>query len=259
MKLRSVLSNINTSGLLVMTGLLVAWEVAVRANVIEFEYLPAPYAIGSGFAELVRTGVLVPDILHTLSAVLMSWMMATMAGVLLGLWLGLSPLARRYALATVEVLRPIPGVALAPVGVLLFGFSLQTELMVAILPATWPVLVNTMGGITSVHARLYDVGRTFRLGRTDFICKLLLPAALPAIVVGTRLSLGLAIVLAVVAEMVGNPEGLGYGIVREQQALRPDLMFANIIVIGVLGLALNSTVLWLTGRLSPALSSEVVR
>ena len=66
-------------------------------------------------------------------------------------------------------------------------------------------------------------------------------------------------VLAVVAEMVGNPEGLGYGIVREQQALRPDLMFANIIVIGVLGLALNSTVLWLTGRLSPALSSEVVR
>ncbi len=64
---------------------------------------------------------------------------------------------------------------------------------------------------------------------------------------------------AQLAEMVGNPEGLGYGIVREQQALRPDLMFANIIVIGVLGLALNSTVLWLTGRLSPALSSEVVR
>ena len=165
---------------------------------------------------------------------------------------GLSPTARRYSLASIEVLRPMPGVAFAPVGLLLFGFSLKTEMVVTILPVLWPVLVNTIGGVTGVHQRLYDVGRTFRLSRKDTILRIILPAAMPPIVVGARISLGLALVLAVVAEMVANPEGLGYGIVREQQALRPDLMFAYIVTVGFIGIALNAGMLALAEALFPS-------
>ena len=178
--------------------------------------------------------------------------MAIVLGISLGFLLGLSPTARRYSLASIEVLRPMPGVAFAPVGLLLFGFSLKTEMVVTILPVLWPVLVNTIGGVTGVHQRLYDVGRTFRLGRKDTILRIILPAAMPPIVVGARISLGLALVLAVVAEMVGTPEGLGYGIVREQQALRPDLMFAYIVTVGFIGIALNVGMLALAEALFPS-------
>jgi ABC-type nitrate/sulfonate/bicarbonate transport system permease component len=125
-------------------------------------------------------------------------------------------------------------------------------MVVTILPVLWPVLVNTIGGVTGVHQRLYDVGRTFRLGRKDTILRIILPAAMPPIVVGARISLGLALVLAVVAEMVGNPDGLGYGIVREQQALRPDLMFAYIVTVGFIGIALNAGMLALAEALFPS-------
>jgi ABC-type nitrate/sulfonate/bicarbonate transport system permease component len=146
----------------------------------------------------------------------------------------------------------MPGVAFAPVGLLLFGFSLKTEMVVTILPVLWPVLVNTMAGVIGVHQRLYDVGRTFRLGRRDTILRIILPAAMPLIIVGARIGLGLALILVVVAEMVGNPEGLGYGIVREQQALRPDLMFAYIVTVGFIGIVLNAGMLALAEALFPS-------
>jgi ABC-type nitrate/sulfonate/bicarbonate transport system permease component len=114
-----------------------------------------------------------------------------------------------------------------------------------------------MGGVAGVHARLYDVSRTFRLSRKDTILSVVLPAAMPSIVVGARISLGLALVLAVVAEMVGNPEGLGYGIVREQQALRPDLMFAYIFTVGVIGIALNAGMVRLAEVLFPSSRLQV--
>lgn len=90
-------------------------------------------------------------------------------------------------------------------------------------PAT--VLVNTLGGVRDVHERLIDVGHTLRLSRRAVVTGIVLPAATPAILVGLRLSRTLAVVLAVLAEMVGNPDGLGYGVVAKQQALRPDVMF----------------------------------
>jgi len=195
---------------------------------------------------------LAPDIAHTLISVAIGWAVAIAVGTSLGFLLGLSPTARRYSLASIEILRPMPGVAFAPVGLLLFGFSLETEMVVTILPVLWPVLVNTMGGVAGVHPRLHDVGRTFRLSRKETILRIILPAAMPAIVVGARISLGLALVLAIVAEMVGNPQGLGYGIVREQQALRPDLMFAYIVTVGFIGIALNAAMLAVAESLFPS-------
>src|SRR6185437_13129661 len=228
------------------------WEAAVRTGLLEYEYLPAPSTIALGFGELASQGILAPDIAHTLISVAIAWAVAIVLGISLGFLLGLSPVARRYSLASIEILRPMPGVAFAPVGLLLFGFSLKTEMVVTILPVLWPVLVNTIGGVTGVHQRLYDVGRTFRLGRRDTILRIMLPAAMPPIIVGARISLGLALVLAVVAEMVGNPEGLGYAIVREQQALRPDLMFAYIVTVGVIGIVLNAGMLALAKAAFPS-------
>ena len=247
-------ARINWAGLSVFALLLLIWEAAVRFKLITFEFVPAPSAIVAGAIKLTREGILLEDLSHTLISIAAGWSIAMVIGVSLGLLLGFSPIARKFGLASVEVLRPMPGIAFAPLGLLLFGFSLQTELVVTVLPTIWPVMINTMGGIANVHPRLNDVGRTLRMSPGEIVRHLLLPAALPSIVVGARISLGLALVMAIVAEIVGNPAGLGYGIIREQQAMNPELMFAYIAVVGILGIVLNAGVLALTTVLWPASS-----
>lgn len=251
------LPRFNMPGLLTLLLCLLLWELAIRSGSVQYEYLPAPSAIAVGLMELIRSGQLVTDTLHTLRSVLVGWIAAMAFGVMLGLLLGSFPPVRRYSLATIEVLRPMPGIAFVPVALLLFGFSLETELVVIILPALWPVLINTMGGVMGIHARLFEVGRTFRLPRLAIIRKILLPAALPAILVGARISMTLALVLAVVAEMVGNPNGLGYAIVRDQQALQPEKMFANVLAIGVLGIVLNAVLVGAVAAFFPAASGRL--
>jgi ABC-type nitrate/sulfonate/bicarbonate transport system permease component len=227
-------------GLATLAACALAWELAVRSGLVTYEYLPAPSAIAAGLWTLGASGQLPADVAHTLQAVMLGWGLAALIGIVLGVAMGMSATLRAYLLASVEVLRPMPGIAFVPVALLLFGFSLQTELLVIVLPALWPVLMNTMGGVAGVHRRLLEVGASFRLSRAEVAAKIVLPAALPAILVGLRLSLTLALVLAIVAEMVGNPTGLGYAIIRDQQALRPALMFADVLVVGVIGIALNA-------------------
>src|SRR5215468_7091064 len=183
----------NIAGLLTMAACGLVWELTIQAGILEYQYLPAPSAIIQGAGELAASGELAAATVHTLQSVFLGWAIAVAAGVSLGLLLGFSPLLRRYSLATIEVLRPMPAIAFVPVALLLFGFSIETELMVIILPSLWPVLVNTMGGVAAVHARLTDVGRTLQLSRAAMLCRVMLPAAMPAILVGTRLSLTLAV------------------------------------------------------------------
>jgi ABC-type nitrate/sulfonate/bicarbonate transport system permease component len=250
-------TRINWLGLATIALVLALWEIALRSGFAQYQNLPAPSAIARGLDEIVRNGQLLADTLHTLWSVLVGWVAAVAIGVLVGLLLGTSTLLRRYTLASIEVLRPMPGIAFAPVALLLFGFSLEMELMVIILPALWPVLINTMGAVMSVHVRLFEVGRTFRLSRAETLRKIILPAALPGVLVGARLSMTLALVLAVVAEMVGNPAGLGYAVVREQQAMRPEPVFAYVVAIGALGIVLNALLTGAVALLFPAAAGRL--
>jgi sulfonate transport system permease protein len=198
---------LNWPGLLTIAIVVAAWEIAVRGGAVTFDFLPSPSAIAVAMAGLAASGQLLTDTAHTLRSVLIGWVIAGVLGIGLGLLLGLSGSARRYGMATVEVLRPMPGIAFLPLALLIFNFSLETELALIIYPALWPIMINTMGGITDVAARLYDVGRTFRLTRAQTLSKLLIPAAAASILVGARLSLGVALVMAIIAEMLGNPQG----------------------------------------------------
>lgn len=254
---RAIPAGINVPGLLTFTLFLAVWELTIRSGAVQYDYLPAPSAILTGLIELATAGQLWEDTAHTVQAVILGWSLAGFIGIALGVILGISPAVRRYSLASIEVLRPMPGIAFVPVALLLFGFSLETELLVIVFPALWPVLVNTMGGVANVHRRLLEVGATFRLDRVAIVRKILIPAALPSILVGLRLSITLALVLAIVAEMVGNPIGLGYAVLRDQQALRPARMFADVIVIGLLGILLNQILMQLAWRLFPAASGRL--
>jgi ABC-type nitrate/sulfonate/bicarbonate transport system permease component len=248
---------LNVPGTLTILIVALAWEVMVRSGAVAFDYLPPPSAILVAWVGLLQSGEMLTQTVHTLRSVLVGWFIASVIGIALGLLLGFSAPVRRYTQASLEVLRPLPVIAFLPLALLLFNFSLTTELILIIYASVWPVLINTMGGVMGIHARLFEVGRTFRLSRADTIRKILLPAALPAILVGARISMTLALVLAIVAEMVGNPNGLGYAVVRDQQALRPELMFADVIVIGLLGIVLNAVLVGAVAAFFPAASGRL--
>lgn len=236
----------NLSGTVTILVVLAIWEIAVRGGLVTFEYLPAPIAIIAAAWGLLLSGELVAQTAHTIGAVLLGWAIACAGGLTLGLLLGFSRTARRYVEATLELLRPLPGIAFLPVALLIFNFSLQTELVVMVYASIWPILINTMSGILSVAPRLHDVGQTLRLSRTRILTQVLIPAAAPSIIVGCRLGLGTALVMAIIAEMLGNPHGLGYAVVSELQAMQPERMFVYVLLIGFLGLALNAALVALS-------------
>jgi len=231
---------VNIPGTLTLLACVAAWEGAIQSGLVTFDYLPAPSGILVAFLELVRSGELLTNTTHTLRSIVLGWIAASAIGLALGLIFGLSPLVRRYCLASIEVLRPLPAIAFLPAALLLFSFSLTTELIVIVYAGLWPMFVNTMGGVTSVAGRLHDVSRTLQLSRLRALATVVVPAAAPAILVGLRLSMGTAVVMAIIAEMLGNPHGLGYAVVSALQAMRPERMFAYVLFVGVLAIALNA-------------------
>jgi sulfonate transport system permease protein len=243
------LGHLNIPGTLTLLAVAAIWEIWVRSGVAQYEFLPAPSAIAFGLVEIVGSGELLTNTAHTLGSVLIGWIASCAIGGTLGLLLGLSALARRYLLATLEVLRPLPAIAFLPVALLLFNFSLTTELILIVYASMWPMFVNTMGGITNVTSRLHDVGLTLQLSRLRMLTKVLIPAAAPSILVGCRLSLGTSLVMAIIAEMLGNPHGLGYAVVSALQAMRPERMFAYVIFTGVLAIVLNNGIMIASRRL----------
>jgi len=236
------------ASLIVALALLV--ELLVQTRIVDFQYVPAPSAvIGAGW-RLLASGRLLSDTGHTLSAALLGWAIGSAAGIVLGTWLGLSKWARRFGLTSVEVLRAVPGIAFVPVVILIFGFTITMEVVTILFVCVWPVLVNAVAGAQAVTEVHDDMARTLQLSRLQRVFAITLPTAVPYIATGMKLGLSTSLALAVVAEMVGNPAGLGYAIVYFQGALQPASMFAVIVWIGLLGLALNLVYELVTGRLS---------
>jgi len=243
-------SSISLRGLAGVFFFLIAWEGLIRW-IIQFDNLPAPSAIFLSWLELLKSKQYWAEIFHTLFVALTGWTIASSLGIFIGIALGLSKTFYKFTYTSIEVIRPWPGVAFAPIGLLLFGFSLQMELVVIILPALWPVLVNTMGGIRNIPTSLYEVVSSLRLNKYSRIYKVYLPSAKASILVGLRISLSLSIIMAVVAEMIGSPNGIGYAIVREQQAMHPTNMFAYIFTIAVINVLINYLLNNIINQLTP--------
>jgi len=231
-------------GLATITLGFALWELLLRAGFREYQNLPAPSAIANGLVEITNSGQLFADTRHTL-AVLVGWTAALVSGRI-----GLTARRLEHAAALFAGLDrgPAPDAGHrvraggAPAVRLLAADGIDGHHSTAL----WPVLINTMGAVLGVHARLFEAGRTFRLSQGEILRKIMLPARCGR---ARRREAGmtLALVLAIVAEMVGNPAGLGYAVVREQQAMRPELVFAYVVVIGALGVILNAA---LTGAVA---------
>ncbi|MCW5691977.1 MAG: ABC transporter permease subunit [Pseudolabrys sp.] len=238
-----MLQRINLPGLAFMAGLVVLWEIFARTVGARLETIPSVSKILVALHQLVSDGVLMPQLAHTVFVSIAGWLIACAIGLTAGLVIGIWRPVWTYSMASIDVLRSIPSISLISIALLLFGFSSKMEMVIVVYVSQWPVLLATASAVGATPRSYLDSARSLRLSERATVMKVRIPAALPGIVVGVRLALTLSIALAVVAEMVGNPAGLGFGIVYAQQAIQPAQAFAYLLVIGLIGWALNAALM----------------
>ena len=178
-------------------------------------------------------------------------------GVVCGLMLGLSRLAAELTRPAIELIRPLPSVALIPLAMLIYGFGYRMEILIIAFAIFWPTIILTQAGAAQIDTRLLEVSRILRFGPLARLTKIILPSALPRLFVAFRIAAGLALVVAVTVEIAANPQGLGHALMSAQQALRPDLMLAMLLWTGILGWSINALMLQAERRLFPAQSGHL--
>jgi len=235
---------LNLVGWLIVVALVLLWQFVIVVGVVSFDYLPKPTEVVGGLAELIEDGTLLRNLTHTLTMAFAASLIAVVLGVLLGTLMGMVKVFSAFTSGTVDFLRSIPATALMPVMLLLLGATRRSEILVAALAGLWPVLLNTIGGVQATNPRLREVGRALHLSRREQVLKVLIPSAVPAILVGVRLSVVTCLVAVIIAEIVINPVGIGWGLYKAQQSLRPDLLFAYAFVTGLLGYLVNVALIY---------------
>ena len=249
---KSLLSYVNLSGLIVMASLGFIWEIYSRTGGAHLQTVPSVTAIAEALHDLVVNGPLLSQLAHTLAVSIVGWVLASAMGFALGILTGVWRTAWTYSMATIDVLRSIPSISLVSIALMIFGFSSKMELVIVVYVSQWPVLLATVSAVSETPKSYLDSARSLRLSRGATILKVRIPSAFPTILVGARLALTLSVSLAVVAEMVGNPAGLGFGLVFSQQAIQAAHAFAYLVVIGILGWGLNALFVFVTARLFKA-------
>ncbi len=224
------------SGMAVAFAAVGGWELLTACGLLNYSYLPAPHQILGTIRSLVRGGELARDVAHTLGVALAAAAIASTVGTAAGLVLGLTPAAHRWLMASVDFARTIPAVALVPVTVLTFGPTATAELLLAVYAASWPAVLSTAAAVTAVHPRAYDVAATLHFDRLATLRKIVVPAAVPVWLAGIRVSVIIALLVTLVAEMVMYPRGLGGGLIESLNALAPQRMWAYALTCAVLGL-----------------------
>lgn len=246
---------LNFEGVAFLLLLGVLWQVAKDTDLVSSKFLPSPTEIATAAGSLINAGTLAADVWHTLYVTLLGWTIAAVLGVTIGLLLGLVSGLWRYSMASFEFLRALPAISFVPVAVLLLGFSVKTELVIVVYVSIWPVLVNSVHGARAMTPLHDDLARMLHLGRASRVRRLVLPTAMPFVLVGLQFALALALALALVAEMIGNPQGIGHGLIVAQDTLRPGEMFAYVVLVGLLGIALNAIYLRAASAAFPVAAS----
>jgi ABC-type nitrate/sulfonate/bicarbonate transport system permease component len=179
------------------------------------------------------------DLVPSLRVLGLGYAVAVLGGVGLGVALGLSRRTERACRPLLELLRAIPGVALLPIFIVLFGLGSEMKVVLIATGAIWPVLLNTVDGVRSVEPLLLDVARTFRLSRAQRLRRIVLPSAGPQIFAGARTALAIAVIVMVVGETVGGSGGIGYFLLNAERNFAITSMWGTIVALGIVGYLLN--------------------
>ncbi|GAA2318504.1 ABC transporter permease [Nonomuraea roseoviolacea subsp. roseoviolacea] len=224
--------------------LLACWELLARAQASP--YLPAPTRIASWMYErwfsgpYVLTEEAVDNFVPSLVRVVGSWSVAVVAGVALGVAIGRMAWLSDYVDPLVEFGRAVPPPAMLPVFLVLFTMGTQVQVATIVFGVVWPILLNSIDGARNVDPLQLETAAVFGVPARLRLLRIILPSASPKIFAGLRLSVSLALILMVISELKGSTDGIGYLLSTASNNADMPGLWAGVVVLGVLGYALNS-------------------
>jgi NitT/TauT family transport system permease protein len=219
-------------------ALLVLWQIAVSRH--PDQLLPGPWAVLKAIGELLRRGLLLKYVVASLFRVTWGFALAAVLAIPLGLTLGWYRRGEMAVYPLVEIFRPISPLAWIPLAILWFGVGDFAAIFLIFVGCFFPLLLAAMTGVRNVPAVYIDVGRNFGMGTAQFVYRVLYPAVMPQLLVSSRITMGIAWLVVVAAEMIAVNSGLGFLIVDARNAgNRYDLVIAGMVIIGIIGLLLD--------------------
>lgn len=222
--------------LLVTCGLLLAWDLLVRLADLPPFILPPPLAVAEALAG--RAGLILPHAAVTAAEILLGMLLGSLAGMAVAMLLGAFRGARPWVLPLLVVSQALPVFALAPLLVLWLGYGMASKVAMAVLIIFFPVAAAFYDGLRRTEAGWLELAHTMGAGSHAILWQIRMPAALPALASGLRVGAAVAPIGAVIGEWVGSSRGLGYLMLQANARMQVDLMFACLVVLAVMALAL---------------------
>ncbi|WP_353141007.1 aliphatic sulfonate ABC transporter permease SsuC [Acinetobacter pragensis] len=216
-------------------ALILIWQTASATGLLQSRILPAPSAVVTAFWNLLVSGELWRHVRVSAGRALMGLLVGGGLGLFLGLLNGSSKIASTLLDTSIQMIRNIPALALIPLVILWFGIDESAKLFLVAIGVFFPVYINTYHGIRSVDPQLIEMGKSYGLSRWQLYKEIILPGAMPSILVGLRFSLGLVWVLLIVAETISAQAGIGYMTMNAREFLQTDIVLVGILLYALLG------------------------
>jgi NitT/TauT family transport system permease protein len=238
---------------LVIAAVLLLWEVLVRLNGIQPIYLPAPSSILRYLVAMLLDGSLPYHLGVTFVRIMVGFLVAATSGILVGVIMGMSPLAARIVDPWIGALYPLPKISLIPLLIIWLGTGESYKIVISAVTAFFPVVISTFAAIRQVDTGLIKAAKDLGASPHQRQIKVVIPASLPGIFSGLHLGMGVTIIMVVAAEMIGgsSDSGMGYLLVHAGQVMETEKVFAALIALAVFGAVLTSVQKWLDRLVAP--------
>jgi ABC-type nitrate/sulfonate/bicarbonate transport system permease component len=226
-------------GLIGLAGFAALLELLPRAGVVPAEYFPPTSRIVGALADQVRSDAFWVALGQTLVTWLIGLGIAATAGIVLGLLIGSVPWLRALTASTIEFLRPIPSVALIPLVAVLYGSTRISTVILVVYASFWQVLIQVLVGVVDVDPVAMDTARSYQLSRLRRVVNVIWPTTLPYAITGFRLATSVALILTITGELVVGTPGLGKLIETAYTSNAVAVMYALVVVTGIIGVLAN--------------------
>jgi NitT/TauT family transport system permease protein len=220
-------------------ALLVVWELAARLHVIDTRFFPAPSSVIAVMIDMLRSGELVTNTLVSLRRLALGTLIGGVPALVLGIAMGLNRWVRAVFDPLVAATYPIPKSAILPLALLIFGLGESSKIFMVAIGVFFPVVINATTGVLEISRIYLDVGRNYKASRWNTFWTIALPGALPIIMTGFKLGVGIGLLLIAIAEMIGAKSGLGFMIWTAWETFSVEQMYVGLFMIALIGFALT--------------------
>jgi len=219
--------------------LLVVWEIAARLHFIDTRFFPAPSNVIATMIDMLWSGELITNTLVSLRRLALGALIGGVPALILGIAMGLNRWVRAVFDPLIAATYPIPKSAILPLALLIFGLGEASKIFMVAVGVFFPVVINSTTGVLGISSIYLDVGRNYKANRWKTFWTIALPGALPVIMSGFKLGIGIGLILIAIAEMIGAKSGLGYMIWTAWETFSVEQMYVGLFMIAIIGFVLT--------------------